>query len=97
MGGTGHQARGGRDDHRRHASSHRAPRVPGAVPPRLRPTGVVLFATIDDGTTARVVGPHRWSHDSAVRPRARRHVMDTLTSHPAGRRLHEAVTWLLGR
>jgi len=95
MGATGHRGQG--RDHQRRGSSARAARVHRAVPPRLRPTGVVLFATIDDGARARFVDPHQWNADPYDERRARRLRAGAMTRHPTGRRLQEAIAWLLGR
>ncbi len=97
MGATGHRGQG-RGHHDRHQGpSARASRVHRAVPPRLRPTGVVLFATIDDGATARFVDPYQWNGDPSGNRRVPRHPAGALTRHPLGRRLHGTIAWLLGR
>jgi hypothetical protein len=56
----------------------------------LRPTGVVLFATLDDPTSMPVGGVER--------PRVLSWSVGTFPwRRPSGRRVHDVLAWLLGR
>ena len=57
----------------------------------LRPTGVELFATLDDGVGWGPIPP------STETRRARSRVATMPWRHPRGRRLQEVIAWLLGR